>query len=78
MDRWTHDRHNAMTIARWALASGAKNQGLFGKGFKHYHCSYLGLISTLKKSAVFIWPFNSLPYDKILYFPKLKANANMA
>ena len=28
----THDGHNAMTIARWPSASGAKNQSLFGKG----------------------------------------------
>ena len=26
MDEQTHDRHNCMTLARWPLASGAKNQ----------------------------------------------------
>ena len=24
-DGWTHDRHNAMTVARWPSASGANN-----------------------------------------------------
>ena len=27
-DRRTHNGHNAMTIARWPLASGAKKSGL--------------------------------------------------
>ena len=33
-DRQMHNQHNAMTIARWPLASGAKYQGLFGKGLR--------------------------------------------
>ena len=30
------DGHNAMTVAHWPLASGAKNKGLFRKGLNHY------------------------------------------
>ena len=36
-DRRTHDGHNAMTLARWPSASGAKNLGLFRKGLNEPH-----------------------------------------
>ena len=43
--RWTngqtHDRQNAMTIARWPSPSGAKNLGLYGKELEIYVTFYL-------------------------------------
>ena len=33
-----HDGHNAMTIAYWPSASGAKNQDFFGKGLTSRTC----------------------------------------
>ena len=45
MDGWTHDRHNAMTIARWPLTSGAKNQ--LNTLFRMYEGVKLGQRKTL-------------------------------
>ena len=40
MDEWTHDGHNAMTIACWPLASGVKK---LQKSLDHKHHSVVDL-----------------------------------